>query len=135
MNLGKLIRRNDGVFIKDLTNETRHYVPSYIEGTDLKLGEYYSFEINENDDAVDLVPADKALSDYGIQGSTGSFYTVKNENDDAEEAETYFGSCELTGMRGDIVPCLYLDTEGNVVEVNAGTWLVHSVLGKLAGAF
>lgn len=132
MNLGKLVKRQGEFFIRDLATEALHHVVSV---QDLKLNEYYSFEVNENDDAVDLMEASKALMEYGIQGSTGSFYTVKNDTDDAEEAESYFGSCELTGMRGDIVPCLYLDTEGNIVEVNAGTWLVHSVLGKLAGAF
>jgi hypothetical protein len=139
MNIGKLVKRHDEYFVRDLTTDQLHHATATQA---LRLGEYYSFEINEDDDAVDIVAAADALLAYGIQASTGSFYnTLKEEDpeasdaDEADEAEAFFGTCELTGMRGSIVPCLYLDTYGNVVVVQAGEWLVHSVLGKLAGAF
>ena len=134
MNIGKFIRRNGTFFIRCLTTKELHHVECS-EGA-FSLGEYYSFEINENDDAVELTHAADALQAYGIQASTGSFFTVRNEEtNEPEEAESFFGTCELTGMKGDVVPCLYLDTDGNVVSVEVGTWLVFTVLGKLAGAF
>lgn len=135
MLIGKLIKRNGEHFIKDVTNDCVHHVEN-ADGLDL-FG-WYAFEINEDDEAVDLKPAREALIEYGIRPDTGSFYVTKPENEsdsDAPAAESYFGTCEISGMRGDIVPCLYLSTDGSVVEVNAGTWLVHSVLGQLAGAF
>lgn len=136
MNIGRLIKKHNELFIKDLASENLHHVENVT--SELVRGEYYSYEINENDDAIDLIPAHAALKEYGIRADTGSFYNELNDEDpsaDPIEAESFFGTCELTGMRGDVVPCLYLDTDGNVVRVEAGTWLVHSVLGKLAGAF
>ena len=72
------------------------------------------------------------LKIQGLQGSVFSFYTDTEGN---ELPDTEFGTCELSGIRGDLVNCITLDTEGNVVSILVGTWLVHGHLGKLAGAF
>lgn len=72
------------------------------------------------------------LKDLGIEFNTISFYCTKDD----DEAESFFGTCDLTGIKGDIVPCIGIDSEtGKVVEFEVGTWLVHGKLGKLAGAF
>lgn len=67
-----------------------------------------------------------------IVAASISFYVSE---DSENEGESFFGLCELSGMKGDVVSCRALDTEGNLVRFNAGTWLVHGALGKLAGAF
>ncbi len=135
MNFGKIINKGGQTFVRDLSSNDLHHVEGH---TDATLGAYVTYEIDVDDNAVDITLAGLALLEYGIQASTGSFYNERSDDDDASdviEAEAFFGTCELSGIKGDIVPCLYLDTDGNVVRVEAGTWLVHSVLGKLAGAF
>jgi hypothetical protein len=137
MNLGKLIKKHDQLFIRDLGTSDLHHAPSAIE---LKLGAYYSYDVNEDDDAVDLKDAATALLEYGIQPSTGSFYSVGHvDSDDDEEpwedVEAFYGQCQLTGLQGDVAPCQYLDSENKVIDIEVGTWLIHTVLGKLAGAF
>jgi hypothetical protein len=72
-----------------------------------------------------------ALKELDIQANTISFYT----DTEGSELESSFGTCDLSGERGDIVPCIALNSEGKVISFEAGTWLVHGHLGKLAGAF
>lgn len=87
---------------------------------------------------TEYVKADvlQMLKDLDIQASTISFYNVLTEDgEDAEDAEGYFGTCDLSGMQGDVVPCLALNSKGKIISFEAGTWLVHGILGKLAGAF
>jgi hypothetical protein len=127
MNIGKLVKGIGGTFIKDLSSGDLHHVDS----NEFKVGEYYSYEINENDDAVDLLHAAEALIDWGITPDTGSFYCTADD----DEAESFFGTCELTGIKGNVVPCLYRSPKGDIVQCEFGDWLVHSVLGKFAGAF
>lgn len=129
MMLGKLVRKNGEYFVRDLTTEDLHHVP---DASGLTLFGYYSFEVNEDDDATDLKPAADALRDYGVNPEFGSFYCTE----ECDEAEAFFGTCELTGMKGSIVPCRYRSADGSeVVTLRVGEWLVGSVLGSLAGAF
>ena len=72
------------------------------------------------------------LKNQGLQGSVFSFYVDIDGN---EMSDCEFGTCELSSIRGDLVNCITLDTDGNVVSILVGTWLVHGHLGKLAGAF
>lgn len=76
------------------------------------------------------------LASSGVNVHTISFYSVGGAVDgEAEEAEAFFGTCEITGVRGNVVPCQALDADGELISFEAGDWLVHGVLGKLAGAF
>ncbi len=72
------------------------------------------------------------LADLDIRYDTITFYATK-END---EAESNFGTCDLTGWKGNVVPCIALSTStGEVVEFEVLDVFVHGRLGKLAGAF
>ncbi|NJO65363.1 MAG: hypothetical protein HC836_46905 [Richelia sp. RM2_1_2] len=75
------------------------------------------------------------LKDQGLQGSVFSFYSSIEDGVATEMPDTEFGHCDLSGERGDLVNCTTLDTDGNIVNLQVGTWLVHGHLGKLAGAF
>lgn len=78
------------------------------------------------------------LADLGIRYNTISFYCTKDDT----EAESNFGTCDLTGIRGNVVPCIALDADGDVVEFEVLECIVHggegvkgALLGRLAGAF
>jgi hypothetical protein len=77
------------------------------------------------------------LKDMGICGGTASFYVSEepDENGEYGESESFFGTCDISGIKGDIVHCIALDENDNIIHFNAGTWLVHGYLGELAGAF
>ena len=79
----------------------------------------------------------QALEDQGIQGSTISFYVSEepDENGEYSESESFFGTCDLSGIKGDIVHCMALGKDGELIHFDAGTWLVHGHLGRIAGAF
>lgn len=62
-----------------------------------------------------------------IRVETISFYV--------DDSEASFGTCDLTGERGNVVQCSALTIHGDVYHFEAGDWLVHGLLGKLAGAF
>jgi hypothetical protein len=72
------------------------------------------------------------LNKLGLLANTFSFYVDENGE---EQGDTVFGTCEISGIRGDIVGCTCLDKKGNVVYIEVGEWLVGGALGKLAGAF
>lgn len=72
------------------------------------------------------------LNDLGIAFNTVSFYCTPDD----QEAESFFGTCDLTGIKGNIVPCMGIDREtGKVVTFEVLDSFVHGRLGKLAGAF
>lgn len=78
------------------------------------------------------------LADLGIRYNTISFYRTKDD----DEAESNFGTCDLTGIRGNVVPCIALDADDEIVEfevleciVHGGTDVRGALLGRLAGAF
>lgn len=81
------------------------------------------------------------LEELDIRPNTVSFYVATPEECDDEgdctdgESEAFFGTCDISGIRGDIVHCMALNSKNEVVRFDAGTWLVHGHLGKLAGAF
>lgn len=74
------------------------------------------------------------LKIQGIRANTISFYVAEEGSDD-DDSEAFFGTCDLSGIRGDVVHCMALDRNDEIVRFEAGTWLVHGYLGKLAGAF
>jgi hypothetical protein len=87
------------------------------------------------------------LKDLGIKFHTISFYsqhvgTESNGNTIMDEQEANFGTCDLTGIRGNVVPCVALDDDGNIVNFEVLECIVHggegvkgALLGRLAGAF
>lgn len=88
------------------------------------------------------------LNDLGVRFDTINFYTAPcyecGGNDDActecsehgyVDAEADFGTCDLTGWKGNVVPCIGLDADDNVVNFKVLDTFVHGRLGKLAGAF
>lgn len=126
--LGKCIVRNKTKLIREDDTNRLFSAPEHAV-----VGERYSFEVNEDDDAVDLQVESEWMTEcLGVDLRTISFY----QTIDDEEAETHFGTCDLTGMRGDLVPCIALDSETKeVVEFEVLASIVHSTLGKYAGAF
>ena len=73
-----------------------------------------------------------ALQEMGLQPNTISFYC---DRDGQESPDTEFGDCEISGIVGDLVDCTALGIDGKIYSFQAGTWLVHGSLGKIAGAF
>lgn len=72
------------------------------------------------------------LADLGVRFDTVSFYCTPDD----DEAEAFFGTCDLTGMKGNIVPCMGLDSEtSEIITFEVLEAFVHGRLGKLAGAF
>lgn len=71
------------------------------------------------------------LDSLGIRFNTVSFFRTKED----DEAESYFGTCDLTGIKGNIVPCIALDHDGAVVQFGVLDSIVQGKLGRLAGAF
>lgn len=128
IQLGKCVVRNKTKLIREDDSNRLFAAPEHAV-----IGERYHFEINEDDDAVDLQIESEWMTEHlGVNLSTISFYRTKED----EEAETHFGSCDLTGVRGDLVPCIGLDIESNeVVEFEVLASIVHSTLGRYAGAF
>lgn len=72
------------------------------------------------------------LKELEINASTMSFYVDENGN---EQSDTSFGTCEISGIKGDVAGCTYLDNDDNIQYIEVGTWLISGRLGKLAGAF
>jgi hypothetical protein len=88
------------------------------------------------------------LNDLGVRYNTITFYTApcyECSGTDEEckvcdeygyvDAETNFGTCDLTGWKGNVVPCIGLDADGEIVHFKVLDSFVHGRLGKLAGAF
>lgn len=77
------------------------------------------------------------LAEMGLQGSTISFYSTysREKGECVESPDTSFGDCEISGDVGDLVDCCALGDDGKIHNFQAGTWLVHTALGKIAGAF
>lgn len=74
----------------------------------------------------------EVLKEQDIRPNTISFYV--DESGDGE-AEPYFGTCDLSGERGSVAPCMALNSKDEIVRFDAGEWLIAGHLGKLAGAF
>lgn len=72
------------------------------------------------------------LNDLGVRLNTVSFFCTKNN----DEAEPFFGTCDLTGIKGSVVPCIGIAQDSDeIVEFEVLESIVGGRLGKLAGAF
>lgn len=131
MLFGKIIILNGAQWLVD-TDGQRFEVEQNV----FTRGEYYAFEVDEDDRATDLVPAADALLKTGIRPETMSFYCrIDDDGNSVEEPDTSFGRCDVCGERGTLVSCVVLTTDDAVIELQVGDWLVGGVLGKLAGCF
>jgi hypothetical protein len=51
------------------------------------------------------------------------------------DAEPWFGQCEISGDKGNVYRCTAATKDGDLVDFDAGEWLISGHLGRIAGAF
>lgn len=81
---------------------------------------------------------DKLVKNFlkGIDARSISFYERLDGNGSTETSDESFGTCDISGIRGSLVPCVACTEEGGeLIEFEAGEWLVDGALGKIAGYF
>lgn len=50
-------------------------------------------------------------------------------------SDPWFGMCDISGDHGNIYRCTAATNDGDVVDFDAGEWLIGGHLGCIAGAF
>lgn len=64
--------------------------------------------------------------------------TVRGTQDDADDDvsdDPWFGSCDISGERGNVYRCTAVTKDGDMVDFDVASHLITGPLGRIAGAF